>query len=63
MDDPLRSKVNRCPSRETVIVPSDTPIDGFTRTLNTVPTRTSSVEEVTSSTSVCHDGSFRTSET
>jgi hypothetical protein len=50
-------------NRETVIVPSDTPMDGLTLTLNTVPIPTRSVDELTSKTSVCHDGSFRTSAT
>jgi hypothetical protein len=48
--------------RETVIVPFEMPIEGFTRTSNTVPTRTSSVDDRTSRTSVCQQGSFRTSE-
>ena len=47
--------------RETVIVPSDTPMDGLTLTSNTVPIPTTSVDEPTSKTSVCHAGSLRTS--
>jgi hypothetical protein len=50
-------------NRETVIVPSDTPMDGLTWTSNTVPIPMASVDERTSKTSVCHDGSFRTSAT
>src|SRR5439155_22395733 len=39
-------------NRDTVIVPSETPIEGLTLTSNTVPTPTASVEERTSWTSV-----------
>src|SRR5436309_786630 len=57
-----RNSINVAGSkRETVIVPSDTPIDGLTLTSNTVPGPTTSVDDRTSRTSVCHEGSFRTS--